>query len=131
MPRAVTHSCNKEAEIASIQTTLDLLQPNMEKLMSANMSSIRAMIQANHDIEMLEFKEVKDRQDKTNGRVQQLEVVQRGYDAALGKVIHNQKIIRWAKKNPIKAIGVVLLINFILLYAAESVSIDTLISWIK
>lgn len=127
----VTHICNKEAEIASMETTMKLLGPNLESLINVNMSSIRAMIQANHDLEMLEFKGVKERQDKTNGRVEKLEVIQRGYDKLAGEIIHDISPIRWAKKHPVKAAGVLLLINLTLIYIAETLSIETIISWIK
>jgi len=131
MPKNVTHTCNKEAEIASMQTALGLLEPNIEKIININMSSIRAMIEAKHDLEMLEFKSVKEKQDRTNGRVEQLEVIQKGYDKLAGELISDIKPIRWIKQHPIKAIGVALLVCFALIYVADSLSIETIISWIK
>ena len=131
MPKTVMHICNKEADIAAIQTTLSLLEPNIEKVISANMSSVRAMMEANHDIQMLEFKAVKERQDRTNGRVVELERTQRAYDTLAGEIIHDISPLRWAKKHPIKATAIIVLLNFILIYVAEALSVETIISWIK
>ena len=131
MTKTVTHICNKEAEISAIQTTLSLLEPNIEKVIKANMSSMRAILQANHDIQMLEFKAVKERQDRTNGRVEDLERTQRSYDNLAGEIIRNISPIIWVKKHPIKTVGVFLFLNLILIYVASTLSLETIISWIK
>lgn len=67
------HKCNKEADISAIQKSLEMLAPQIREVIDINMSSVRAQMQAHHDLEMLEFKRVKEKQDIANGRVSKLE----------------------------------------------------------
>lgn len=69
-----THTCNKEAEVSAIQRSLEMLAPQIREVIDINMSSVRAQMQANHDLSMVEFTRIKEKQDIANCRVTKLEV---------------------------------------------------------
>jgi hypothetical protein len=67
----------------------------------------------------------------TNGRVTELERQQKNYDRLMSEVISNQSPVRWAKKNPVRAIGISLFVFALFAFVAQKINLQTLISWIK
>ena len=64
------------------------LDQDTKDYLQALISGVKARIEANHDISMIEFKAIKEKQDLTNGRVKNLENV-----TSIWKWISNNKII--------------------------------------
>ena len=121
----------QRTDIEVIQQYAEIMMPQIRELINANMTSVRGQMEADHYLAMREFDTIKCKQDKTNGRVTDLERTQRGYDAVGGEIIKNQAVIRWAKDHPGKAIAFGTLAAFGFVYIANLLSIQQILSWIK
>lgn len=138
MPTKVVHLCNKEAEIASMKTTLDLLSPHIQELIETNVGALRDAIASNHNMEMMKFEEVITHQKETNGRVTKVEneldkvYADMEYIRAKGReIISYQKLSRWIQSNPVKSIAIILVVLFFLSTIATLIDIKTTIALLK
>lgn len=138
MPTKVVHLCNKEAEIASMKTTLDLLSPHIQELIETNVGALRDAIASNHNMEMMKFEEVITHQKETNGRVTKVEneldkvYADMEYIRAKGReIISYQKLSRWIQLNPVKSIAIILVVLFFLSTIATLIDIKTTIALLK
>jgi len=120
----IVHACNKEAEISAIQTSLKLFIPQIKELMEANLDVVKEQIASNHRLQMLEFNVVKEKQDRTNGRVSELEREQ-------GEVVRHQKIIRLIYKYPVRSVAIILMALSFLVVLATWLDTRAILAYVK
>lgn len=130
--------CPRTGDIAALQQAYDDLKPHVTELITVNMTSVRAIMQANQEAIMEQFKGITYRQDIANGRTKKLEDKMDDVDKEFGVVrkdidvvVRNQKVVRWIQEHPLKAVASGLLIGFVFAYAASILSLEQIIQWVK